>query len=42
MKIPFMDIRPTAKGADKKKIEHTISFEISNAARWARVNLNAR
>lgn len=35
LKIPFMDIRPTAKGADKKKIEHTISFEISNAARWA-------
>ena len=35
LKIPFMDIRPTAKGADEKKIEHTISFEISDAARWA-------
>jgi len=34
LKIPFVDIRATAKGV-AKKAENTVSFEIRNTAKWA-------
>lgn len=36
LRLPFMDVRPTAKGIDKAKAQNVVSFMIQSVARWAR------